>query len=761
MRLPCGLTAVLLIGTSAASHAGAAGARVWAGTIDLMTWEEGPPDPSPHLPVLGATKPWYPYTIRMNFGAQKRIEQWRALYLENEYLECIVLPDLGGRLYRCRDKLSGYEMFHANPSIKKANIAPRGAWAAAGVELNFPVSHSLTTVSPVDFRLGPSSVWVGALDRTTGMRWCVEFRLDSGSAVLIQTVRFENATGAPQKYSWWTNAGVTLREDTRFVLPVRQVATHGKTRIENWPTGRDGIDRSDPAKYPSSLGLFAYGAAEGWFAVRHEKSKLATVHVADALDVPGKKIWAWGRDEDREVRERLSDDGSQYVEMQAGLFENQETFGELAAGQARTFRERWLPVRGLSGITHATSDAVLYAGEGTVEILATRPLSGAKLRIAGTTQTVTLDPAKVWARKVADAARVELRDAAGKLLLAYPPEPSAAGQAEPAHQRGAVKEAALARWAGNRAAAAAAIARAAALDPTDPIARFEQVRQGVADPGLWTHLAADPERVLDVADAYLGWGLDRDAAIVLGYRYPPVPANQREPGAVMPQDHALVVYYRGYVHQRLDRYAAEDFRLASTLPLTYVFPYRASSPAVLRAALAANPADAGAHRLLGLWLLYTGNRAEGERELAAGTPAPASKAPAPTPKAPATRSAAPPAPPETEAQPAALSGARAEYFAALAEWQRGDSKAASRRWESVAKMRAEIDSRDYVYPLLALAALGRPFDAVSPFLNLRRVLESASGERRAVLEYNESLLLALQGKMTAGNPDLPRLRLPR
>jgi hypothetical protein len=49
-----------------------------------------------------------------------------------------VLPDIGGHLYTCLDKISGQPMFYANPSIKKANIGYRGAWAAFGIEFNFP-----------------------------------------------------------------------------------------------------------------------------------------------------------------------------------------------------------------------------------------------------------------------------------------------------------------------------------------------------------------------------------------------------------------------------------------------------------------------------------------------------------------------------------------------------------------------------------------------------------------------------------------------
>ena len=873
------LAALFLIGASAAAPVDGNAPRAWAGSIALPTWDEGLPDPLPHLSILGAAKAWYPYAVRTNFTKQKRVQRWRTLNLENQYLSCVVLPDLGGRIYRCRDKLSGYEMFHANASIKKANIGQRGAWAAAGLELNFPVSHSLLTVSPVDFRVmqGPdsASVWVGATDRVTGMRWRVEFTLQRGSAVLRQSVRFENPSGAPQRYSWWSNAGVTMRDDTRFVLPARQVGTHGLTRVENWPVGADGIDRSVPANYPASLGLFAHGPAEPWFAVFHGASRTGTLHFAEMAEMPGKKIWVWGKDQDQEIRAMLSDDGSQYVEMQAGLFENQETFADLQPGHSREFREYWIPVRGLAGITQASRDAVLYlAREGgalRVEVMATHALAGAKLSIGGTVQAVTLDPAKVWSATApapAGQVRVELRDAAGKLLLGYTEGEAgtsagpAGGRSEAVLEHGMVKQAAQARWAADRAGAEASVAHAAALDPTDPLARFEQVRQGASDPELWTSLAADPERVLDVADSYMEWGMYRDAAVALGYRYAPVPGNWMEPGAVMPQDYALLAYYRGYVHRKLGQYAAEDFRLASSLPVTYVFPSRASSRAVLEAALEANPGDPSAHYLLGLWQLNAGHREEGGRELQAANrlrpglaeartllaamklpvvePKPVSAPPVRPEAAPKPTVSAPPArPPAEPGHPASqtvagapleialraleeagngnltgalrlftganfpadrqedlvrqtyielqlarlldavaggncpeaarllaglgaedkslpftfgsfggfMKGARFQYEIGVVEGKCLGDKAAARRWERVARMRAGMDSPDYVYPLLAMAALGRPADSVSPELNLRRALDSAPAPARAVLLYNQGLLLTLQGKM--------------
>jgi tetratricopeptide (TPR) repeat protein len=68
---------------------------------------------------------------------------------------------------------------------------------------------------------------------------------------------------------------------------------------------------------------------------------------------------------------------------------------------------------------------------------------------------------------------------------------------------------------------------------------------------------------------------------------------------VSPADDPLVSYYRGYLRQRLGQSSDADFRRASELPLAYVFPHRASSYAVLRGALKANPADGHALFLLG------------------------------------------------------------------------------------------------------------------------------------------------------------------
>jgi tetratricopeptide (TPR) repeat protein len=153
-------------------------------------------------------------------------------------------------------------------------------------------------------------------------------------------------------------------------------------------------------------------------------------------------------------------------------------------------------------------------------------------------------------------------------------------------------------------AAKSATERRQKVDPADSFVRLES-----GDESLWPHLAAEPDRVIELVSRYMWLGLPGDALALLARKYPEVPAAEREPGMVLPQDHPLVSYYRGYVKQTLGKPAADDFALASKQKLDYVFPHRPAMLPVLHAALKANPADASAHFLLGS-LYMSGGRVD-------------------------------------------------------------------------------------------------------------------------------------------------------
>lgn len=414
-----------------------AAVHVWEGTLTLPTSEEAAPDPNPPFDQFAGNRFNYPYTLRENLTGRETEHAWRAIFLENEYLKCTVLPDIGGHLYTCIDKISGQPMFYANPSIKKANIGYRGAWAAFGIEFNFPVSHNWVSMSPVDFSFeqadGSGSVTVGNIDRVYGMQWKVELVLQPASTVLEERVTLYNRSDVRHRFYWWNNAGVRVWDDSRICYPMRYTQSHGFTEINTWPVDMSGMDLSiirNQTKGPVSV--FVYGSREPFMGVYHPHTNTGVVHYADYGDLPGKKIWSWGVDADGlDWRRALSDNNSAYVEVQAGPMRNQETYAFLEPRQSIHFSEFWMPVRGLGGIARANLAGVVNmerdGGKLRVSFNANRAYPGVDVRIldgdkAVVEQHADLAPEHTWAGEVPSAAddrkyTFELRDTSGKVLL--------------------------------------------------------------------------------------------------------------------------------------------------------------------------------------------------------------------------------------------------------------------------------------------------------------------------------------------------------
>jgi len=766
--------------------------RVWEGTMDIPTYEEGLPDVNPPFDVFETRRFNYPYTLRENLTNRRSVERWRTLNLENEYLRCVVLPDLGGHLYNCVDKSNGADMFYAQTALKKAQVSYRGSWVALGIEFNFPVSHNWVTVSPVDWATtrnpdGSASVWIGNEDRVYGMRWRVGLTLRPGRALLEQSIALENPTSSRHRFYWWSNAGVRVWDDSRIHYPQRFTASHGFRDVDTWPVNMAGVDLTMPGNHIyGPVSLFSHGSREPFMGVYHPHTRAGSVHYSSPMDAPAKKFWSWGVDADGlDWRKALSDDDSAYVEVQAGIFRNQETYGFLQPQESVQFSEYWMPVREIGGITRANLDAVVYvtraaASRGasglTVGVNVNRAVRGGALRARDGDTVVasvplTLTPAGAFTHTFAGLAAdkrytVEVVDGAGRVLLShtedqfdfapaseielgpqpayeYPPpekrtaedflrfgtdeeldgsllgawdayqaglkrfpgsfglqkaagrlavvlkrydeaaallggaeervtndaevqhylalahahrgdERKARGEWEKAQHFRAFRPAALVELArldaraGDTAKALAEVRDALAVspnatgvgavevallrragrlpearervrywrrvDPARPSLRYEADRLGTPDPALWTHLAGDPERVLNLAVEYMALGAWDDALDLLDRRYPTGAGVYSEPGAPAPQDDPEVAYYRGYCRQKRGGSGATDFAAASKMSTRYVFPSRAESLPVLRAALEANPGDATARFLLGSLYLSGGRADAAQRE---------------------------------------------------------------------------------------------------------------------------------------------------
>jgi len=136
--------------------------------------------------------------------------------------------------------------------------------------------------------------------------------------------------------------------------------------------------------------------------------------------------------------------------------------------------------------------------------------------------------------------------------------------------------------------------------------RYEALRLGANDPALLAHLAADPERILEIAADYMRFGLYEDALDVLSRQYTSGSEVVSEPGALHPSSYPLIAYYRGHCRYALGKDGRADFEAGSRMPTSFVFPNRAESFPVLRRAIEIYPDDTTAHLLLGSLYLSGG-----------------------------------------------------------------------------------------------------------------------------------------------------------
>ena len=266
----------------------------------IPTYDIGLPDPNAPFDLFLTSRFSYPYTVLNQPTASRAPRRWRTLNLENEYLRCSVLPDLGGHLYSCTDKINGQDLFYANTSLKFANVAYRGAWAAYGIEFNFPVSHNWMTVSPVDAAVrhdsdGSASIWIGNTDRVYGGQWRVALTLRPHRAVLEQHTSLYNGTPVRHRFYWWTNAAVRVTDDSRMLYPMRFTASHGFRDVDTWPVDHRGVDLSTIRTHTEGpVSLFSHGSREGFMGVYHPVSDSGVVHYSPPADLPAEKVLVLG-----------------------------------------------------------------------------------------------------------------------------------------------------------------------------------------------------------------------------------------------------------------------------------------------------------------------------------------------------------------------------------------------------------------------------------------------------------------------------------
>ena len=181
--------------------------KVWKEQVVIPTYEVGAPEKNPMFlekrVYQGSSGVVYPYPVIEKIADEPVDKTYQALYLENEYIKVMVLPELGGRIQMAYDKIRERHFIYYNHVIKPALVGLAGPWISGGIEFNWPQHHRPSTYMPVDFAIeelpdGGATVWVSERERMFHQRGAAGFTLRPGKAVIEIRGRFpRRSSGGP------------------------------------------------------------------------------------------------------------------------------------------------------------------------------------------------------------------------------------------------------------------------------------------------------------------------------------------------------------------------------------------------------------------------------------------------------------------------------------------------------------------------------------------------------------------------------------
>ena len=289
-------------------------ARVWVEKIMIPTYEIGEAEKNPVFlqkrVYQGSCGKIYPYAAVEKISNEKKDKEYTAVFLENEYLKVMVLPELGGRIQRAYDKTNGYDFVYYNHVIKPALVGLTGPWISGGIEFNWPQHHRPTTFLPVDYETeegmdGSRSVLCHDVDQMYGTKCITKITLYPGRAYIEITGQLYNRTSLPQTFLWWANPAVPVNDNTQSIFPpdVHAVMDHGKRDVSRFPiaTGiyykkdySEGVDISRYKNIPVPTSYMAEKSRYDFVGGYDYGREAGLLHVADHHISPGKKQWTWG-----------------------------------------------------------------------------------------------------------------------------------------------------------------------------------------------------------------------------------------------------------------------------------------------------------------------------------------------------------------------------------------------------------------------------------------------------------------------------------
>ena len=380
-------------------------------SVSIPTYQVQKPERNPFFlekrVYQGSSGKAYPLPFYNRVSEEKVSQEWEAIYIENEFIEVMILPQIGGRIHAARDKTNGYDFIYRQEVIKPALVGLAGPWISGGIEFNWPQHHRPATYMPVAYDIenhedGSVTVWLSDHDPMQHLKGMHGVCLHPDKSFIELKVRAYNRTEYTQTFLWWANVATRVHEQYQSFFPtdVNMVADHAKRAMSTFPLCTEsyyGVDynkRSEegvpeheiPAKFipphcvnkntevpykPNDLSWYANIpvptsymciGSEGDFCGGYDHSiKAGIVHVANHHISPGKKQWTWGNHEFGYAWDRnLSDNSEPYIELMAGVYtDNQPDFSYLMPGETKTWSQYFYPYSGIGTVKQADKDFAL------------------------------------------------------------------------------------------------------------------------------------------------------------------------------------------------------------------------------------------------------------------------------------------------------------------------------------------------------------------------------------------------------------------
>lgn len=355
--------------------------KAWREKVVIPTYEVGSPEKNPIFlekrVYQGSSGVVYPYPVIESIADEKTDKEYEVVFIENEYIKVMILPELGGRVQMAYDKIRQRHFIYYNHVIKPALVGLAGPWISGGIEFNWPQHHRPSTYMPVDTAIehnsdGSVTVWVSEMERMFHQKGMAGFTLRPGHAYLEIKGAVYNRTDVPQTFLWWANPAVAVNDHYQSVFPpdINAVFDHGKRAVSSFPIATGtyykmdysaGVDISNYKNIFVPTSYMAVNSKYDFEGGYENDTKAGVLHVANHHISPGKKQWTWGNgDFGRAWDRNLTDTDGPYIELMAGVYtENQPDFTWLQPYEEKSFVQYFLPYRELGVVKNATKDLLM------------------------------------------------------------------------------------------------------------------------------------------------------------------------------------------------------------------------------------------------------------------------------------------------------------------------------------------------------------------------------------------------------------------